>query len=89
MPKLSEINPEISPRTERAVSWALSLHPEERPQSVDDFQSALLGDWDPSIRKRNHLPRPTLADVLTSPIERRLLWTALGLFLVSLIAQMG
>ena len=89
MPKLSEINPEISPRTERAVTWALSLHPDERPQSVDEFQSALLGDWEPSIRKRNHLPRPTLADVLTSPIERRLLWTALGLFLVSLIAQMG
>jgi serine/threonine-protein kinase len=89
MPKLSEINPEISPRTERAVTWALSLHPEGRPQSVDNFQSALLGDWEPSKRTRNHLPRPTLADVLTSPTERRLLWTALGLFLVSLIAQMG
>jgi len=89
MTKLSDLNPEISPRTERAVMWALSLHPEERPQSVEDFQSALLGEWEPSMRTRNHLPRPSFSDVLTSPTERKLLWTAASLFLISLIASIS
>src|SRR5512146_164644 len=38
-----ELNPTISPRTERAVLWAMSLHPDERPATVSDFRQALLG----------------------------------------------
>jgi serine/threonine-protein kinase len=89
MPAMTDLNPEVSPRTERAVNWAMSLHPEERPQDVEQFRSTLLGDWEPANRPRNYLPRPTLSDVLNSQVERRMLWLAASLLLISLIATVS
>ncbi|MFM8320022.1 MAG: serine/threonine-protein kinase [Chloroflexota bacterium] len=77
-------NPNISPRTERALLWAISLHPDERPQDVDAFRNVLLGDWDPVMRPRAPLPAPSLIDLLASPIERTLIWVTAGLLLFSL-----
>lgn len=37
------INPRLSPRTERAILWALEMHPDDRPPSVHAFREALLG----------------------------------------------
>ncbi|MDI6696799.1 MAG: serine/threonine-protein kinase [Anaerolineales bacterium] len=79
-----QLNPNISQRTERAILWAMSLHPDERPQDVETFRRALLGDWDPITRPRAPLPSPTLADLVSSPVERTLIWITAGLLLVSL-----
>ena len=89
MPAMRTLNPELSPRTERAVTWALNLHPEERPQSIQAFQQALLGQLDPKTHGNGRLPAPSFADVLSSPIERRLVWVAGGLLLLSFIATIG
>ncbi|MCW5877143.1 MAG: serine/threonine protein kinase [Anaerolineales bacterium] len=89
MPALRELNAEVSSRTERAVMWALSLHPEERPQSIGDFQRALLGQLEPSARGNGRLPPPTLADVLSGRSERGLMWLAGALLLLSFIASVG
>lgn len=89
MPVLRTLNPELSPRTERAITWALNLHPEERPQSIQAFQQALLGQLEPQTHSNGRLPTPNLADVLSSPIERRLVWVAGGLLLLSFIATLG
>jgi serine/threonine-protein kinase len=80
-----QFNPDISPRTERAILWALSLHPDERPQDVEVFRQALLGDWNPTIKPRAPMPTPTLIDLLSSPVERGLIWISVGLLLLSLI----
>lgn len=37
------INPAISERTERAVLWAMSMHPDDRPPDVATLREALLG----------------------------------------------
>jgi serine/threonine-protein kinase len=87
LPRL--LNRTISPRTERAILWAMSLHPDERPQSIEEFRQALLGDWSQTTQPRKTLPTPTLIDILTSPIESTLLWIAVGLLLISLIATLG
>lgn len=79
-----QYNPAISLRTERCILWAMSLHPDERPESVADLQRALLGDWDPKTRPRAALPTPSLADLVSSPVERILLLVAGGLLLASL-----
>lgn len=79
-----QYNPTISQRTERAILWAMSLHPDERPQTVDEFRQALLGDWDPVARPRAPLPAPTLADLVSSPVERTLILISGGLLLLSL-----
>jgi serine/threonine-protein kinase len=36
-------NPSVSPRTEKAILWAMSLHPDDRPGSVEEFKDALIG----------------------------------------------
>lgn len=80
-----ELNPEISARTERAVLWAMNLHPDERPQDVAAFRQALLGDAEPITRPRVASPNPSLVDLLTSPIELTLMILAGGLILFSLL----
>lgn len=39
-----DINPAISDRTARAVLWAMSMHPDDRPPDVLTFHNALFGD---------------------------------------------
>lgn len=84
-----EINPSISPRTERAILWAMSLHPEERPQSMEAFRQSLLGEWNPTNRPHSALPTPSLIDLLSSPFERNLIWLSLGLLFLSLIVTLA
>ena len=84
-----EINASISPRTERAMLWAMNLHPEERPQNVEAFRQAILGDWNPVSQPKAALPAPSLIDLLSSPIERRLIWISVALMFLSLIATLG
>jgi len=80
-----ELNPDISQRTERAILWAMSLHPEDRPSDVETFRKALLGDWNPITRPRAPLPSPSLVDLVSSPTELALIWLTASLVLVSLI----
>ncbi|HZW04825.1 MAG TPA: serine/threonine-protein kinase [Anaerolineaceae bacterium] len=77
------INADISMRTERAIIWAMGLHPSERPESVEQLRQALIGD-------RPTLPRPTpraitMKEILGLPIERNLLWLSVGLTLISFL----
>jgi len=68
-----QINPEISNRTERAVLWAMSLHPDERPASIEHFRQSLLGDR-PIILTRSSTRPLRLKDILRSTPERMLVW---------------
>jgi len=88
---LRQINPDVSPRTERAVLWAMSLHPDERPATIDEFRQALLG-----YRESPTLPLPVrraralpVTDYLTHPPEATLAWSAAVLLLVSLLATLA
>ncbi|MFN2150450.1 MAG: serine/threonine-protein kinase [Anaerolineales bacterium] len=83
-----DLNQNISPRTERAIFWAMNLHPDERPQSIQQFRQALLGDWNPTQQPRRPLPTPSLVDLLSSPAERILIWVAIILLFISLIATL-
>lgn len=80
-----QLNPDISLRSERAILWALALHPEDRPQDVAAFRQALLGDWNPVVRPRAPLPSPTLADLVSSPAELALIGISAVLVLLSLM----
>jgi len=80
-----QFNHDISLRTERAILWAMNLHPDERPQDVEAFRQALLGSWDPIMKPRAPLPTPSLADLVSSPVERMLIWISVILVFISLI----
>ena len=84
---IRQLNPDVSPRTERAVLWAMSLHPDERPATVDEFRQALLGYRESPIlplpiRRTRNLP---VTDYLTHPPEATLAWSAAVLLLISLL----
>lgn len=89
LPPPRQFNQDISLRTERAILWALNLHPEERPQNVDEFRNALLGEWDPIVKPRAPLPSPTLADLVSFPVERVLVLMTAVLIIISLILTLG
>jgi serine/threonine-protein kinase len=38
----SQVNPDISPRVERALLHAISMHPDERPSSIAEFRDELF-----------------------------------------------
>lgn len=88
---IREINPAVSQRTERAVQWAMSLHPDERPQTIDEFRKALLGySESPTLPLPARRSRPeSVSDYLTSPTETTLAWSAAVLLLVSLLATLA
>jgi len=88
---IREINSAVSQRTERAILWAMSLHPDERPQTIDEFRKTLLGySESPTLPLPARRARPESAfDYLTSPAETTLAWSAAVLLLVSLLATLA
>jgi serine/threonine protein kinase len=86
-----QINPAVSQRTERAVLWAMSLHPDQRPDSIETLRQSLFGTREPPAipaavsRRRGS---PSVWDTITSPPDVVLLWFAAGLFFISLITTL-
>jgi len=79
-----QLNPHIRVRTERAILWAMNLHPDERPQSIDEFREALLGNKEPTLVRRSAPHQYRRDEFLVSPIDRVLAVVAVGVFLFSL-----
>ena len=73
---LRQLNPDISYRTEKAVMWAMSLHPDDRPDDVETFQRALLGNWTPPSRPVQSFTRNGKKIKRMSTTEQTLAWLA-------------
>jgi len=85
-----KIQPDISPRTEKAILWAMELHPDDRPLSAEAFRHYLLGTKELPARPQTIRPRSvTLLDILTTPPESTLLWISAVLLVLSLLATLG
>ncbi len=86
-----QINPAVSQRTERTVIWAMSLHPDQRPATIEVMRQSLLGYREPPTTPvavvRQQSP-PTFWETISSPPENVLLGIAAGLFLLSLITTL-
>jgi len=75
-----ELNPSIQPRTEKAILWAMEMHPDKRPASVAEFRAELFAP-------------PSVIEFITEREEwmeairenRVLLAIALGLLLLALL----
>jgi len=80
-----QVNPNLSSRSEKAILWAMSLHPDERPQDVESFRQALLGNWTPPPISARRQPAVTLRSVLLGQREQILLWATAGLVIFTLI----
>jgi eukaryotic-like serine/threonine-protein kinase len=83
-----ELNSSISLRTERAILWAMALHPDDRPTDVTALREALRTGTGLSLRDEGEtiIVQPTIRlPSLTSPLDRYLAMTAMGLLLLALI----
>jgi hypothetical protein len=67
----------------------MSLHPDERPQDIEGFRQALMGNWTPPIRPTGKPNPPSLKMILAGDQERTLLWVAAGLIVFSLIITLA
>ena len=89
---LREVNPSLSPRTEKAILWAMAMHPDERPNTVTEFKEALLGQREtptlPISSPRLNIQPFSLMDYLANPPEATLAWSAAVLFLLSLLTTL-
>ena len=80
-----QINPSISSRADRAIMWAMNLHPDERPQDMEIFRQALLGNWVPPVGGTRRQSVPSLRNLLADKRDQILLWVSAGLILLSFI----
>ena len=83
---IRQINSSISQRTERTVLWAMSLHPDERPKTVEEFRENLLGDQITLPRPPGRIIRIRMRDVLRARPERVLIFISALLTILSLVA---
>ena len=85
-----QLNPNVSSRTERAVLWAMALHPDDRPQSMETLTSFLFEGANIATGPRPaqvgvEAPEP---DFFASRINSVVAWAAASLLLLSLIATL-
>lgn len=77
------INPHISLRTEQAVLWAMSMHPDDRPVDVQSFRNLLMStgplDLWPALKGQDRLQQ-------IAPINRVLALAVIALFVIALLA---
>ena len=85
---ISEYNKKISPRTERAISLAMNVHPDKRLQSVEVFKEALLGDWDPRQNPDGALPMPNFWELIKATEEQVLTWVVMLFLVVSIVVTL-
>jgi serine/threonine-protein kinase len=85
-----QINPEISIRTERAVLRAMCLHPDERPQTIEELRQYLFGTRDiptgPLSARRQMAPA---FDLTIFTPDSALAWAMVGLLMLSLAATLA
>jgi serine/threonine protein kinase len=85
-----QINPSISGRTERAILWAMALHPDDRPQSMVVLSRFLFEGGPLPARASTLTPARDSPEsyFLQSPSDTLVLVGAAGLVLLSLVATL-
>jgi serine/threonine-protein kinase len=85
-----KINENVSPRTERAILWAMSLHPDDRPDSAEIFRQYLLGTKElPTRPHAIRSPSVSFFDSISEGPENTLFLISVVLFFLSLVTTFG
>jgi len=89
LPPPRKINPAISSRTERAILWAMELHPDDRPESAEVLRQYLLGTRELPVRPLVQPKRTqTIFSIFMEKPEQFIFLIFVGLLIVSLIASL-
>jgi len=89
LPAPRTLNPAISPRIERAILWAMELHPNDRPTTAEDLRQFLNGTRELPHRPLGQLRvQNSLLQLVKGKPEQVLIWVSVGLMVVSLVASL-
>jgi serine/threonine protein kinase len=89
LPEPRKLNPAISVRTERAILWAMELHPDDRPATAEDFRQYLIGTRELPPRPQGQVrAQKSILQIMRGKPEQVLLWVVTGLLIVSLVASL-
>jgi serine/threonine protein kinase len=89
LPQPRKLNPAISPRTERAILWAMELHPDDRPGTAEELRQTLIGTRELPTRPQVQVrAKNTLLGYIRGKPEQILLWVTVGFLIISLIASL-
>lgn len=89
LPSPKKINPSISLRTEKAIMWAMELHPDQRPESIEAFRQYLFGTKELPQRPLTRPERGPALEAFFAPPESVLLAISAALLFLSLVATLG
>jgi serine/threonine-protein kinase len=84
-----EINPNLSAHVEKAILWAMSLHPDNRPSHVIEFRDALLGKQESPSRPEMTGTSFDIPNLTVFTREQIVGYVGVGLFLAGLIATLA
>ena len=88
-----QINSAVGRRTQRGLNWAMSLHPDERPHTAEDFRLFLLGQKEIITSPLPNLHQPkqasSLREIIVQPTERALAWATGIMLFISFLATLG
>jgi serine/threonine-protein kinase len=90
LPSLCAVNPSVSPRIERVIFQALSMHPNERPTSAREMRELMVGSKPLPQLAHGSGPHP-LPKIGWSKVfyqNRALIGVALGLLVVAVMLSM-
>lgn len=85
---LRKINPNLNIRTEKAILWAMALHPDDRPKTVIEFREALIGNQEAPDRVDAHRSSFEIPTFSLFQQEQIAGYAAAGLFLLGLVATL-
>jgi serine/threonine-protein kinase len=78
------LNPNISLRTQKAILWAMELHPDNRPESVESFRETLIGSR-PIMVASSSYRIPIRYSWLKNKVDRSLLIVSAALAVITLL----
>ncbi len=77
------INPSLSLRTQKAILWAMELHPDDRPENVEAFRDALIGSRPITITSPHRFI--TKYNWMQNKLDRSLLGVTAAIALITLL----
>jgi len=80
---LNEINNKISFHVSEAVLWAIEMHPDNRPNSIEQFRKVLMGEESRPLNNLYQPSQPGLAESIKS--NRITALVAFGLLILAII----
>jgi serine/threonine protein kinase len=82
-----QLNQTLSAPAEEAILWAMSLHPDDRPQSIAAFRSALIEGMGHSPSRPTPQTQAGIARLLPTEWDRRLAFLIAVLMVVAALAS--